>query len=194
LHYACLTSVAAHNGSTGAWTFTDALVKGLLGSPVFDIDGDGSITLDELRREIEVEMAVVEEQKAAFATFGGFDPEVRLGLAGRKPHPDVGKFVEAEQDGYWYKAVIDNFDGRRFHVLYPGYNGETEWVAPRRIRPLHFPHLKDGVPVSVTDEDGKHRRGSVKRTFYGLHLVHFDDGTDGNLDAWFTRKQVQPLN
>src|SRR5262249_10136987 len=136
LAYACLTSVFAHNGSTGAWTFTKGLIKGFRGDPMVDLDGDGVVTLDELHRSVEAEMAFVEEKKPAYQTFNGFDGSLQLAAAGKKSHPDVGKFVEARQDGQWYRAQVVDFKDNKFKVFYFEYD-EREWVGPNRIRDIH---------------------------------------------------------
>jgi hypothetical protein len=192
LSYCCLASVYSHNGSTGAWTYTDALVKGFRGDPMVDLDGDGTVTLDELARYIEFEMAYVEEQMAAYKNFNNFDASLRLATGVEKSHPRLGQFVEAEQDGTWYRAKIIEFKDKKFKVSYLGYD-ETEWVGPRRIRDLRPKHFKDGAAVAVLDEDGKGRNATVKTARLGLHLVHYDDdrSPNGLLDEWVPQGRIK---
>src|SRR6267142_2492271 len=103
--YACLASVFAHNGSTGDWTYTKGLVKGFRGDATMDRNGDGTVTLGEISQAIELEMAHIEKQKSSFLTVNGFDPAMKFANAKKKKkHPDVGKFVQAHQDGKWLLA------------------------------------------------------------------------------------------
>jgi hypothetical protein len=185
LAYACLTSVFAHNGSTGAWTYTQGLIKGFRGEAVMDLDGDGVVTLDELRRSIDAEMAFVEEQKSAYQVFNGFDPGLQIATAEKKSNPDVGKYIEAKQDDKWYRAQIVDFKDSKYKVLYLGYD-EREWVTTNRIRDIHPKQFREDTKVSVKDEEGKWHNATVKKALYGLHFVHFDDdkSPNGVMDEW----------
>jgi hypothetical protein len=184
--------VYSHNGSTGAWTYTDALIKGFRGDPMVDLNGDGTVTLEELARYTEMEMAYVEEQMAAYKTFNDFDDKLPIATAARKSHPRLGKIVEAEQDGTWYRAKIIEFKDKKFKVSYLGYD-ETEWVTPERIRDFRDKHFKAGARVVILDEAGKGRNATVKTARLGLHLVHYDDdeSPNGVQDEWISQGRIK---
>lgn len=55
--YAALTSTQLNSLSTGHWTFTECLLAGLSGDSAIDLDADGTVTLQELSRYTEDEMA-----------------------------------------------------------------------------------------------------------------------------------------
>ena len=42
-----------------------------------DLNGDGVVTLEELQRYVEQEMAYIEEQKAVYQTFNDFDDSLQ---------------------------------------------------------------------------------------------------------------------
>lgn len=191
--YACLASVFAHNSSTGDWTFTKGLIKGFRGEAMMDGNGDGMVTLGEIFHAIELEMACIEKQKASFLTVNGFDPGMKVAAAKRKAHPDLGKFVEANQDGKWFLAQVVDFKDHKFRVCYVEYENDREWVPAKRIRPVMPVHYDEGTKVRAKDEDDKWRSGIVKRSLYGLHLVRFDydKSSNGVLDEWVSADRIK---
>jgi hypothetical protein len=192
---ACLTSVNAHNSSTGNWTYTDALIQGLKGEAVVDLDGDGTVTLEELHTHTDRLMAVAESQRAGFRVLDGFDARWQLSKARAKGHAEVGKFLEAKQDGTWYRAQVVDVKGDKVKVAYLGYN-ETEWVARDRLREFHPKEHPAGTKLQAKDDNDQWHPATVKEAFYGLHLIHFDhDKTKGGvLDEWVApdRLKVKP--
>ena len=191
--YACLASVFAHNGSTGDWTYTKGLIKGFRGDAMVDVNGDGTITLGEMFHTIELEMAYVEKQKSSFATVNGFDPAMKFAAAKSKHHADVGKFVEASQDGKWLLARIVDFKNDKFRVWYVDFENEFEWVATKRIRPVRPLHFENGTKVRAQNEDDKWHPAIVRQSLYGLHLVHFDHdkSTNGLLNEWVPPDRIK---
>jgi hypothetical protein len=188
---ACLASTYALNPSSGAWTFARAVIAGFRGDPMVDLNGDGVITLDELQRYVELEMAYVEQQKAVYKTFRGFDDRLQIATAREKSHPKLGTFVEVkgDDDDAWYRAKIVEFQDDKFKVWYPEYDSD-EWVTEDRLRELK-PHEFDvGTEVLATHPDpakrGRWYKAVVKEARYGLHLVEFveDEKPDGIPHMW----------
>jgi Caspase domain/Agenet domain len=175
LAYACVSSAYAHNTSTGAWTFTEALLKGLQGDPSVDLDGDRAITLYDFARYAELEVAFVEDQKSMFATTNDFDMQMRLSVVVADADLQIGRRIEAEQDETWYKAKIlaVNKDGD-FRVKYIIDNTE-EWVSPERIRTYEPELLEIGSEVEAQSEDSEWYPAVVKKAWYGLHYISYDD-------------------
>jgi hypothetical protein len=189
---ACLTSVNAHNGSTGCWTFTRALIAGFSGSPMVDIDGDRVVTMDEFQRYIELEMAYAEEQKAMYQSFNDFDDSLQIAKAKKKSHEKVGTYVEALEDGEWYRAKIEGFKDDKFKIYYPQYDQHDE-VTEDHIRELHDKHFKVDAAVLVLHRDGKWYPATVLEAKYNLHKIHWDDdkSAKGIANEWVARSRIK---
>ena len=172
--YACVSSAYAHNSSTGDWTFTESLYKGLLGDPVVDLDGDRIITLYDFARYAELEMAFIEEQKSMFLTLNDFDPQMQLARVSDAIEPIEGKRVEVEYEGEWYKAkTLERSDGQ-VKVEYIGDEWEPEWVDEAQIHPYDPDTFAVGDEVEVEYEEQWYP-ATVKKAWYGLHFVSYDD-------------------
>src|SRR5262245_24317091 len=78
ISYAALTSVHPNGTSTGNWTFTECLLRGLGGDAQADLNADGTVTLDELSRHTEEELAFAEGQLASFVSGKGFNSKLAL--------------------------------------------------------------------------------------------------------------------
>lgn len=78
-----LTSASTENTSTRNWTFTQSLLDGLAGSPLIDTNGDGLITLGELRDEVRDAMNHMEGQKHGFKVNGLDDTFILAKANGR---------------------------------------------------------------------------------------------------------------
>lgn len=190
--YACLPSVAAHNGSTGAWTYTDSLIRGFSGSALLDADGDRRITLRELAHYTERRMAFVERQKADFATFNGFDPDMELGPAPQKADDQLGRFVDARgDDGNWHRGEVDKAKEGKLHITF--VDGDRAWVKSDAIRNAKFSEIPRGAHVLAKNEaDGdKWQRAVIIKSYLGLHLVHFDGQKTALDDQWEARDAIK---
>ncbi len=191
--YCVLASVFAHNSSTGDWTYTKGLIKGFRGDVQADVNGDGTITFGEMFHAIELDMAYMEKQKSSFVTANGFDPEMKVAKAKKKNQQDVGKFVEAKQDEKWLLAQILDFKDDKFRVLFVDFENDREWVSAKQIRPYKPLHLEERAKVRAKNEDDKWQPAVVKRSLYGLHLVHFDHDKSPNdlLDEWVPADRIK---
>lgn len=188
ISYACVSSAYAHNTSTGNWTFTESLYKGLLGDPCVDLDEDGMITLYDFARYAELEMAFIEEQKSMFLTINDFDPQMQLAEVSEEIDLIEGKRVEVDYEGDWYKAkTLERSEGE-VRVLYIEDQTE-EWVEPSRIRPYKPEMFAVGEAVEVESE-GVWYPATVKKSWYGLHFVSYDD-YDEIWDEWVGRDRLQ---
>jgi hypothetical protein len=189
---ACLTSVFAHNGSCGAWTYTDSLIRAFRGDPATDVDGDGSVTLRDLERYVDHRMAFVENQKSAYGTFGAFDDGLRLAPAGKRPFPEYGRDVEVLHGKAWERAtVIDAASGKYRVALAEG--GERSGIPANKVREPHYKQLPIGTKVTAQNDDDHWLPGTVVKAHLGLHYVHFDKdkSKDGLLNEWVAPDRIK---
>ena len=102
-----LTSAAEASESSTNWTFTQALIDGLDGRAIIDVNQDGDITLTEIAHEARLAMRYRERQPIGFAPLGFAD----LVLTRAQPWP----------------ADLAALDGRgqRF--------GRGDWIVARRL-------------------------------------------------------------
>jgi Caspase domain/Histone methyltransferase Tudor domain len=191
ISYACVSSAYSHNVSTGSWTFTESLYKGLLGDPVVDIDGDFSITLYDFARYAELEMAFIEEQKSMFITTNDFDPQMQLAMVSDDIERHEGKRVMVEYEGEWYKAKTLERDSGQVRVQYVEDQSE-EWVEDERIR-LYNPFMfAVGESVEVEFEEEWYA-ATVKKTWFGLHFITYDD-FESYWAEWVGSERIRPLS
>lgn len=191
MKYGCLTSVSAHNGSTGDWTYTRCLIRGLKGDGRTDLNGDGQLEFGELGRYIEREMAFIEQQKSQYYFSDGFDPKTRIGEARPLADPALGKHLQIHQDGEWFTAEVIAVKDGQYRVAYNDYD-EKEWVDPKRTRPYKPQEFVVGAKIDAkSEEDDKWHAASVLKTYYGLHLVRFDNMSAAR-DEWMPRDRIKP--
>jgi hypothetical protein len=189
ISYACVSSAYAHNTSTGAWTFTEALYQGLLGDPIVDLDGDRVITLYDFARYAELEMAFIESQKSMFVTTNDFDPQMILASVNDEIEPIEGKRVEVEFEGEWYKAKTLKKQGSQVRIQYVVDQSE-EWVEPERIRPYAPQMFAVGEEVEA-QSDEEWYPATVQKAWYGLHRVSYDDYPP-TWDEWVGLDYIRP--
>lgn len=183
LSYACVTSAYEHKTSTGEWTFTASLLKGLQVDPVVDLDEDGVIPLYDFARYAELEVAFIEDQKSMFVTTNQFDPQMQRSMVKYQGDPDVGRRVAVEYEEDWYKAkILDRNEENEFLVYYI-IDGSQEWVRRDRIGVYEPEMYPIGSAVEVLDEEEQWYRATVKKAWYGLHYISYDD-YDEIWDEW----------
>ncbi len=192
ISYACVTSAYAHNTSTGEWTFTASLLKGLQGDPLVDLDEDGVITLYDFARYAELEVAFIEDQKSMFVTTNDFDPQMQLSIVDGDSDPHFGRRVQVEYEEEWYKAkILDRNENDEFLVHYIADSSE-EWVTNDRITPYE-PEMYDiGSSVEAQNEDEEWCPATVKKAWYGLHYISYDD-YDDIWDEWVGCDRIREL-
>lgn len=183
ISYGVLTSVEPSGTSTGHWTFTDCLLKGLRGNALVDLDHDGRVRLDELARYTEGEMAFAEKQLAWFSTTGRFDPKLVLAPAPPWSDQGAGTRVEVNWKGKWWPAYALANQAGQTRVHYAGFGNDwDEWVGPERIRPYLPQNLPAGARVEVSYEQ-KWWPARVLESRLGLQHIRYD-GYGAQWDEW----------
>jgi hypothetical protein len=190
ISYACVSSAYSHNSSTGNWTFTESLYRGLLGDPSVDLDGDGLVTLYDFARYAELEMAFIEEQKSMFITTNDFDPQMQLARVSDDIEPVEGKRVLVEYEGEWYKAKTLERDNGQVNIQYIVDNSE-EWVENERILPYNPDMFAVGESVEVEFEEEWYP-ATVKKAWFGLHFISYDDFPSYWME-WVAGERIRPL-
>ena len=183
--YAVLTSSYSHNTSTGKWTFSDSVLAGLRGDAMVDLDGDRQITLGEIAKHSESELAFVEGQKSMFISTEGFPADTIFVRAKQPLKPHLGTRIEVEYRGKWYKAKTIDSDGTNRKVRYVKYDSSwDEWVGLDRRRPYQPSQFAVGDKVQVRWEiDKKWYPATVRNSWYGLHFVRYE-GYSASADEW----------
>ncbi len=185
---ACITSAYSHNTSTEQWTFTASLCRGWSGHAWVDLDGDGTISLYDLARYTELEMAFVEEQKSMFLTTGEFDPQMQIAVVTEGTDHEPERRVEVKWEGEWYKAKTLGDEDQQVWIRY-AEDGSEEWVAEQDVRPYQPQGFSPGERVEVLfDEDWY--PATVKKFWYGLHFVSYDDYGD-SWDEWVSHDRIR---
>lgn len=187
---ACITSAYSHNSSTGQWTFTESLCRGWSGDVVVDLDDDRVISLYDLARYVELEMAFVEEQKSMFLTTGAFDPQMQIAVVKPGADGDPERRVEVKwEDGNWYKAKTLGYGDRQVRIRYVE-DGSEAWVAEQDVRPYEPQGFAPKERVQVLfDQDWY--AATVKKFWYGLHFIGYD-GYGDNWDEWVSCDRIRP--
>lgn len=185
---ACITSAYTHNTSTGQWTFTESLCKGWSGERCVDLDGDGEISLYDLARYTELEMAFVEEQKSMFLTTGNFDAQMQLAIVVPDDDSEPAQRVEVYWEDDWYKAKTIGQEDSKTWIRYIE-DGSEELVEANRIRPYQPTGFPVGAQISVGfDEEWYPAR--VQKFWYGLHFISYDDYPE-SWNEWVSRDRIR---
>jgi hypothetical protein len=189
---ACLCSSSSHNSSTGNWTFTDALLKGLRGTAAVDLNADGHIEFSEVATYAELDMGFIEQQKAVAARAHGFPESWKLAQTSGHFRPRLGERVEVLWKEKWYRAQIIDTGERQFRIHYVNYdNSWDEWVGAERIRPYQPHEIAAGAKIDVFwSQDKQWYPAEVRRSWYGLHLVHYD-GYASEWDDWVAPADIR---
>jgi hypothetical protein len=93
----CLSSSSSASPAAESWTFSQSLLDGLWGEPLFDHDGDGNISLQEFSDETATAMKYRERQKSGRFFFKAQGPLVISPVrdsaveAGEGPQGDGGR-------------------------------------------------------------------------------------------------------
>ncbi len=192
--YAALNSVVPTDVSTGNWTFSNALLYGLQGKNFIDTNNSGSITLDELTKYIDVEMAVVEGQKASFFVPKSMKNWAISSNIPAKKNARIGERVMVDYGGEDYMGFIEGADANnKFNVRFYSYtNNETEWLEASRLKPfLCAKDLPIGTKVkAMSSADQKWYPGKVIKKFSCLHFIHYDN-YDSEWDEWISPDNIK---
>ena len=191
MSYGCLASSLAREASTGAWTFSDAVLASLRGDGLVDEDGDGNIVFGELAGYVEAEMSFYDGQRSSSATTGAFTPGFRVASAVPRGGSRVGERVEALDEGEWYKAKIIEAGDGSWKVHYSGFpESEDEWVGEDRLRRSESVRFASGAQVEVNWK-GEWYPAAVLEEEDGVHLVRYD-GYGEEWDEWVGAGRIRP--
>lgn len=190
--YAAFGSSLAGELSTGNWTFTEAILSALRGEAYTDVDGSNTITLAELAKHIQAEMAFAEEQVATFATTPNFDSNFVLGSAQSRHDKRLGSNVAVYADGQWFLGQVTGVRKGELRVRYYGFEEyEDEWIGAEQARTLGRPRYPVGSTVEVQSE-GKWYVATVKDERAGVHYIAYDD-FDEVWNEWVPTRRIRPL-
>jgi hypothetical protein len=192
--FATFTSSYSHNTSTGAWTFTNSLLDSFRGRPSIDYDQDSYVKLDEAARYIAGEMAFVEGQMSMFTASKKFAPSTKLAAAAGPPAAKVDTHCEAYSEGKWYKSRVLEFDSasNQYKVHYLGWDAKyDEWLPANRVRAWRPRQFAAGTRVEACDDAGDWYPAQVRKAWYGLHLIHYDN-YDDTWDEWVGPDRIRP--
>lgn len=179
--YAAFCSSHVNSLSTGAWTFTENLVNAFRGDGTMDDNNNGLITFAELAKNIIEDMSFADSQMAQHIITKPLSDGIGICKTRKPPSPGIGRRVEVEWEGEWYRALVIDRDGDRFLVNYYSFpDQDNEWVEKSRMRVPTQKTYQQGRRVRI-DSDGQWYSGKILKVRHDLHLVSFDDwGTEWN--------------
>jgi hypothetical protein len=192
-----VTSALDCNVSTGAWTFTEALVAGFRGDARLDRDDDGRVSFGELDLHVVREMRFRASQLTAGHRSASFDPRTvlaqvdpatRRGVAGGRWR--VGDFAEAQWKEKWWRVEVLDAEKERWKVHYLGFEAAwDEWLQAARLRaPTPLARTK-GEAVEI-EWKKKWWPGAILDVRDDFALVHYD-GFGDEWDEWVTAKRLR---
>ena len=186
----CITSSSANIASTGAWTFTEAMLAGLSGNPAVDLNHNGVITFDELSRYARSEMAFADEQRSARGVTPGYELGRIMAETSGPATPRLGERVEVRCDGDWWKARILEARSQQVKVHYYGCEAsEDGWVSVADLRVRKAKVFKPGTRVEVKSE-GEWYPATVLEIEDGVHKIHYD-GYPATSDEWVASNRMR---
>lgn len=192
-NFVALNSVVPTDISTGNWTFSNALLYALKGENFVDLNNDQQITLGEFTSYFDQEMAIVEEQKAAYFVPKSMQNWVLASNISPKKHKRIGERVNVKYDGEDYLGFITDAKNNQFNVRFYSYtNNETDWVEASRIKPFvckkDFP-VGTSIKVFSTDDE-KWYPAKVLKKFSCLHYIHYVD-YGSEYDVWVSSDNIK---
>ena len=193
-NFVALNSVVPKDVSTGNWTFSNALLYGLQGKNFVDTDNDSKITLSELANYIDLEMAIVEEQKAAYYIPEKMKNWIINSNIPKKASTRIGEKVLVDYEGEdWLGFITGKTSANTYEVRFYSYtNNETDEVEAKYLKPYT---CKKNFPVGATvkvysEDDNTWYSAKVLKKFSCLHYVHYDD-YDAEWDEWVAPSRIK---
>ena len=180
---------SASQTSTGAWTFTDAIIESFEGTAKADRDRDRVVRVSDLSRFVQEEMAFADGQLANVRETLAFPLAMELAAAAAPPCARYGERIEVLQDGTWWPATITGQPGAQLAVHYDGYTQQWDaTVDASATRPYAPTMYAPGTRVSVQWNDAWYP-AVVREARLGVHLVHYDDYAQ-TWDEWVSIDRV----
>jgi hypothetical protein len=195
--YVSLNSVVPTNNSSGNWTFSNALLYGLQGKNYVDYNNNGSITIEELAKYIDEEMAIVDGQKSFYYVPDNMKKWVIAKNVQKKKNALVGSHVNVDYDGQDYLGFIEDVNSdNNYKVRFYSYlNNETDWLSFNRLK--LFKNLNDypiGTKVkALSSFDFKQYTGKIIKKYLCLYLVHYDE-YDSEWDEWVGPNKIEKID
>ena len=191
--YACLASAQSSSESTGEWTFSDNLLRGLRGASRADADGDGRISMGELADSAETELAFAEGQLSASAATGLFSRDwVLAAVSRREPQPEavLVRGEDGEEQKGFSGSVCAAKEGPGRKVAYSGESADS-CVVLARIRPYHppSPAYQRGAVVYAEWEKTWYK-ATVEDFRLGLTHISYD-GFGSYWDEWVPAERLR---
>ena len=181
---------SASQTSTGAWTFTDAIISAFEGTAYADRDRDRTVTVADLSRFVQEEMAFADGQLASVRQTSEFPLMLQLGPAAAAPCARYGERIEVLSEGAWWPATITGEPDGQIAVHYDGYTRRWDaTVDVSETRPFAPLAYAPGTRVSVQWND-EWFPATVREARLGVHLVHYDDYAD-TWDEWVSIDRVR---
>jgi hypothetical protein len=181
---------SASQSSTGAWTFTDAIIAAFTGTAYADRDHDRIVTVADLARFVQEEMAFADGQLADTRQSPSFPRNLQLSTAEPAPCARFGERIEVHQDGQWWPATITGQPEGQLAVHYDGYTDNWDaTVALSDTRPYRPTTYAPGTHVSVHWNESWYP-ATVLEQRLGVHLVHYDDYSAA-WDEWVSIDRIR---
>ena len=192
--WAVFAASTSQNSSTGNWTFSQAVLDALSGNPLVDRNHDGRITAQEFADYIADEMTLFEEQLAAHAFTGGFDPQTVLSVATPAPQsPRYGERVKVKYNKEWWNGRIMATKGQQALIRWVEIGFDTksddEWVDLSTVRPLKLVQYPVGTKLEVKWKKDWYPAKVI--ALQGcLHQVRYD-GYTADDDEWVPARRMR---
>ncbi len=196
-----LTSAATANTSTGNWTFTQGILDGLAGGPLIDTNNDGTITLGELRAEVENAMHHMEGQQSGFYAEGVDDNLVIAETSGEvaqapQARYPIGSYVRA-RGRYGRVVAVGGDDATEYSVQFYNYTDKVvkKYAQADLVASTRKPHR----PVARVKPDckvqwrGRWYDAKVLRAEEGRWFIHYIDDDD-SWDEWVGKDRIRFTN
>jgi len=186
-----LTSADASNLSTANWTFTQTVIDGLSGDAFADADGDGSVTLGELDREVGQAMKHREAQHHGFFV-RGVSLDQRLATA--KPRPSTTETAQFTAGDYVRVdsrrvARVVEAGARESLVRFYDYNRASDVrVKNASLAPSTFRRFPTGSTLRVL-WGGKTWDARVVKTDGDFHYITYP-GWPTYWDEWILSDRI----
>ncbi|MBI5631489.1 MAG: caspase family protein [Elusimicrobia bacterium] len=190
--YFVLSSVDNTSGSTGEWTFTEALLAGLRGEPAVDLNRDGRVKFEEWAEYIQSELAFNDDQISASAATGIFGPGAEIARTSRKLAPRESEHVEVPDASSWRRARVIEARRGRLKVRYSQKRQpREEWVDAARARAFLPPPMRPIGQKVLVEYEGKWLPAVILKHFRGVHRIRYDDPS--YLDEWVEAKRIKDV-
>ena len=105
----------------------------------------------------------------------------------------AGRRVEVYSDDKWFRAKVVTTHGTLTRVHFVDFDDSyDEWVRPEKIRAYQPPQYAEGDKVFARwHNDDEWFPATVRQSFDGMSLVHYEVDDDEMEDEWLDRRAVR---